>query len=110
MRTVAMGDDTTSSTLRKIITGSALLDPLSGCWLWRRQISNSGYGKLMVGEDGGTRYVSAHWASYRAFVKPIADDQIVSQSCGNRLCVNPAHLQLLATRLSPKTAYHRRIR
>ncbi len=97
-----MGEDTSIDRLKKTIRGSALADPQSGCWVWHRQVSNSGYGKMMVREDGATRYVSAHRASYRAFVEPLADDQVVRQTCGNRLCVNPDHLELLPTQIPSK--------
>ena len=67
----------------------------SGCWLWRGQISNSGYGRMMVRQASGNKMESAHRASYAAFVAPIPDGVIVRQSCGNRLCVNPGHLEIV---------------
>ncbi len=36
---------------------------------------------------------SAHRASYRAFVGPIPEFAGIRQACGNRLCVNPDHLE-----------------
>lgn len=66
------------------------------CWLWSGQVSNSGYGRTMIVEnDGGTRMVSAQTASYLAFIGPIPPGQLVIQSCGDRLCINPDHLRLL---------------
>ena len=73
---------------------TALQDPDSGCWLWRGQISNSGYGRIMMSEPEGRRMESAHRASYLTFVGPIPEGSLVHQTCGNRLCVNPEHLQL----------------
>lgn len=65
------------------------------CWQWTGQISNSGYGRTMISDgEGGTRTVSAQTASYLAFFGPVPDGQLVGQSCGNRLCVNPDHLRL----------------
>jgi len=80
--------------LQRRIYQSIALDDATGCWVWKRQIANSGYGKLMIGGPDGTRVLSAHRASYSAFVGPLGDDAGVAQSCGNRLCVNPEHLEL----------------
>jgi hypothetical protein len=92
-----MNDD----NLKKTLMGSVYRDPSTGCWVWSRQIANSGYGRLMLRVDGETRYVSAHRASYSAFVGPLADHQLVRHSCGNRLCVNPEHLLLSSSESSP---------
>ena len=68
----------------------------STCWVWQGQVSNSGYGRLkQVQADNTLQVVSAQSASYRAFVDPIPDGSLVKQRCGNRLCINPAHLELI---------------
>jgi len=68
----------------------------SACWVWQGQVSNSGYGRLkQVQDDNTVQMVSAQSASYRAFVDPIPDGSLVKQHCGNRLCINPAHLELI---------------
>jgi len=68
----------------------------SGCWIWQGQVGNSGYGKVMLRDaDGNTRMDSVHRASYSAFIGPLAAGQVVVQRCGNRLCINPEHLELL---------------
>lgn len=87
--------------LKTVLKRSVYLDQDSGCWVWNRQIANSGYGRLMLRVDGETRYVSAHRASYGAFVGPLADHQLVKRACGNRLCVNPEHLLLSSSEVSP---------
>lgn len=70
----------------------------SGCWIWNGQISNSGYGRLMeLQHDRSTRMVSAQTASFHAFIGAVPDGHLVKQNCGNRLCINPEHLELLAT-------------
>lgn len=62
------------------------------CWEWLGQISNSGYGRIMLKDEMGNKMHSAHRASYELFIGEIGKDDIIMQSCGNRLCVNPSHL------------------
>jgi hypothetical protein len=80
------------------LTGMASLQNDTGCWVWQGQISNSGYGRVMERlDDGKTNMVSAQSASYRAFIGPVPEGNLVKQSCGNRLCINPDHLELMVT-------------
>jgi len=76
------------------LLASIARDPSSGCWLWRGQISNTGYGRMVVRQASGNKMESAHRASYAAFIAPIPDGAIIRQRCGNRLCVNPKHLEM----------------
>ena len=85
---------------RQELNGQRLLasvasDPDSGCWLWRGQISNSGYGRIMFSSETGRAMESAHRASYLTFVGPIPNGTFIRQSCGNRLCINPDHLEVM---------------
>ena len=69
----------------------------TGCWIWNGQISNSGYGRIMEAQENhSTKMVSAQTASYHAFIGTVPEGHLVKQSCGNRLCINPEHLELLA--------------
>ncbi|NNJ98122.1 MAG: hypothetical protein HKP12_13290 [Gammaproteobacteria bacterium] len=69
----------------------------SNCWIWQGQVSNSGYGRVMETQpDRSTKMVSAQTASYHAFVGAVPDGHLVRQRCGQRLCINPDHLELLA--------------
>ncbi len=88
-----MAEHDLQSALQQRIVGSVTRDDGSECWVWNRQISNSGYGRLMLSDADGTRFHSAHRVSYVAFVGGLSDDAVVRQTCGNRLCVNPDHLQ-----------------
>jgi hypothetical protein len=80
---------------RERILASITQDPESGCWLWVRQVSNSGYGRITLSNQDGTYIESAHRASYRAFTGPLPEHGMIRQTCGNRLCVNPDHLEPL---------------
>jgi hypothetical protein len=83
---------------RQRLLACVVSDPDSGCWLWQGQISNSGYGRMMLSSEDGRAMESAHRASYLIFVGPIPVGTIIRQSCGNRLCVNPEHLEVLQER------------
>ena len=79
---------------RKILT-SIRKDEDSNCWLWTGQISNSGYGKVMLSDDNHqTHMESADHVSFMAFIGPIPKGLLTRQTCHNRLCVNPQHLEL----------------
>jgi hypothetical protein len=68
----------------------------SGCWIWQGQISNSGYGRTMVRDtDNTVKMISAQSASYQQFIAEVPAGYLVKQSCGNRLCINPQHLELM---------------
>ena len=68
----------------------------SGCWIWQGQISNSGYGRMMERDTHNTvKMISAQSASYQQFIAEVPDGYLVKQSCGNRLCINPQHLELM---------------
>jgi hypothetical protein len=76
------------------------------CFVWNGQISNGGYGRLMLKTDDGNKMVSASRAAYQLFIGPVQQGKIVLQTCRNRLCVNPDHLELVDK--VPLDYWHRR--
>lgn len=67
------------------------VDEESGCWIWLRSISDTGYGNLM--RDG--RVQNAHRYYYERAKGPVPDGLDLDHLCRNRACVNPDHLEPL---------------
>ncbi len=81
--------------LQKKILANIIKYDNSECWLWTGQISNSGYGKLMIMDDSQqTKMEGAQEVSYMAFIGPIPKGSFARHNCINRLCVNPEHLEI----------------
>lgn len=58
------------------------------CWLWQNCPTANGYGKMSI--DDTEHY--AHRLAY-AIANDDPGDHLVLHDCGNKLCVNPAHLK-----------------
>jgi hypothetical protein len=63
-----------------------------GCWLWKGAVSGSGYGSFRVGAGV---MISAHHFAYRELVGPVPEGLTIDHTCRNRLCVKPAHLEVV---------------
>lgn len=62
----------------------------SGCWIWRGNHNDAGYGVL---NWAGRENQRAHRVSYTIHVGQLPTDAVLRHSCDNPPCVNPAHLQ-----------------
>ena len=73
-------------------------DEITGCRLWIRQVCPQGYGRTLIRDgEGRAKLDRAQRASYLAFRGQIPSDMDVRQSCHNKLCINPEHLELYVT-------------
>jgi hypothetical protein len=55
------------------------------CWEWQGAVRGKGYGVF--------RKISAHRYAYQTHRGPIPDGLLIRHMCGNKLCVNPSHLE-----------------
>lgn len=60
------------------------------CWIWTGPPTKGGYGQLRVNGGKGRR-VLAHRLAYELFVGDPPPS--LHHKCGNKLCVNPDHLE-----------------
>ena len=65
-----------------------------GCWLWKAGSSNRGYGKFWA--DGNTW--SAYRWLYQAVIGKVPKGLTLDHICRTRLCVNPAHLEIVSVK------------
>lgn len=68
----------------------------NGCWVWQRAVNSAGYGHLYV--SGVHKYAHVHYYESANGALENGGDEArttgtqVHHTCGNKLCVNPAHL------------------
>ena len=69
---------------------------MSGCWNWTGTKDKQGYGMMGVKPNERPEWTNARALriSYRLFNGCIPDNLIITHTCHNTSCVNPAHLRL----------------
>ena len=67
----------------------AKVEKTDSCWLWTGQLSNAGYGMLLVSR----RMRNAHRWAYEYFVGPVPEGLEIDHLCRIRRCVRPDHME-----------------
>lgn len=74
------------------VLAAVRVDESSGCWLWTKCISGTGYG-LIKAHKPWPRMLAVHRVLYEEFVGPIPSDLEIDHLCRVRACCNPEHLE-----------------
>jgi hypothetical protein len=82
-----------------VLIPSAPFNRENTCWIWQGA-KGSGAGSLHKAVYGnfklyGRRVVKAHRFAWELFHGPIPEGMSVDHKCGNTLCCNPSHLELV---------------
>lgn len=64
----------------------------TGCWDWKGEILQTGYGRAYRHHDFSPTEHRAHRIAYELFVEPIPAGLSICHHCDRPCCVNPDHL------------------
>lgn len=62
---------------------------VAACWPWKGRVNREGYVSIGL----GSRSFFAHRVAYTLTRGPIPDGLTIDHTCGNRRCMNPAHME-----------------
>ncbi len=66
-----------------------------GCWVWTLTRNKTGYGVIRIGGRKGNT-VLVHKLAYELYIGEVPKDWDLHHLCANKLCCNPAHIELLS--------------
>jgi hypothetical protein len=67
----------------------------AGCYIWNGAVTKWGYGNFYVRNRPKVKHTVSHKWIWEFIHGPTPDGLELHHSCENKLCVNPAHLELL---------------
>lgn len=87
------------------------VDTSGECWLWLASTCGQGYGQFFVRKGIGAKGVRpfnalAHRAAWELTNGQIPDGLTIDHICRNRICVNPAHMEIVTLRENIGRAEH----
>lgn len=85
---------TTTEALDRLLTAAA--GAPTECWEWLGSLNSAGYGRIRA---DGVEWL-AHRFAYTHLVKTIPDGMVIDHLCRNRICVNPAHLEVVTSKIN----------
>lgn len=68
------------------------IDPHTGCWNWKRSLTNMGYARINCGNNSNL----AHRYIYEETKGKIPKKMTIDHLCRNRKCINPDHLEVVS--------------
>ena len=74
------------------------VNPITGCWLWTAALMPHGYPQFRYSK---AKNGYGHRFAYEHFVGPVPKGKHVHHICKNKICVNPAHLELITPKEYP---------
>lgn len=103
MKTIHLAPGIDTGLARRVERFWAKVRKTDGCWLWTASTNGRpGYGIFRggVGRDkyGSSRWALAHRFAYELAHGPIPAGMEIDHRCRTRLCVNPAHMELVPHR------------
>lgn len=75
----------------------------NSCWEWTAFVDKAGYGRIQKGGRSDP-VLYAHRLSYELHVGPIPEGMSIDHLCGNRICVNPDHLEAVTLSVNTQRA------
>ena len=72
------------------------LDPATGCHVSTYSVGSHGYAQIGWQADGRRTMVAAQRAAWVAVWQEIPAGDVISATCRNKRCVNPAHLRVMS--------------
>jgi hypothetical protein len=91
------GASLTARRTWKSAAGDYTVDAATGCWVWLRNLSDSGHPRL-PDPRRAHRHESAARVYFERAVGTVPSDRFVRRTCGNRLCVNALHGEVTVAR------------
>lgn len=75
------------------LKNSVAVDSETGCWIWIKSIGSTGYGQVVVMEDGRPKHKKSHVMVWEMAYGKVSAGHELDHICRNPKCVNPSHLR-----------------